>query len=223
MKHNCEIIKDLIPLYCDEACSDASKKLVEEHTAECTFCFDELKKMKSDSVLLYVNANEEKANKTVIKKVKKKIILKRVIAVLVAVVITAAVGILAVSEVIDHSPVEYDDGIVDVYINHHGNLTVKMHVEGYANAICRPVTITENGEKKKIICMYVFSSIWDKLKNKGEVFSETWNLGSYDSVWTREECDAVYYYIWDEPMFNEDPDFENKLKENGHLLWQVVE
>lgn len=220
MKYNCEIIKDLIPLYCDDACSESSKTLVEAHTAECADCFDELKKMKTESVSAFVDSNEEKAKKKVIKNVKKKIILKRIIAVFIAVVITVAAGLFAVSKLIEQRPVEYYDGIADVYFNYDGNPVVKMYVDGYANAICRPGTIIENGEEKKIICMYVFSSIWDKFKNKGEVLEETWDL-TYDSIWGREECDAIYYYIWDNPMFEEIPDFENKLKENGHLLWQA--
>lgn len=222
MKYSCEIIKDLIPLYCDDMCSETSKKLVEEHTSECDNCFNELKKMKTDSVKAFVNSNEEKANKKVIKRVKKKIILKRIIAVLVAVVITVAAGLFAVSELIEQRPVEYYDGIAEVYENYDGNPVVKMYVDGYANACCRRGTIIENGEEKNIICMYAFSSIWKKIDNEGEIFEEAWDL-TYNSIWEREDCDAVYYYIWDEPMFNEDPDFVNKLKENGHLLWQAEE
>jgi predicted anti-sigma-YlaC factor YlaD len=38
MKNNCEIIQDLIPLYCDGCASDASRKEVEEHIDECREC-----------------------------------------------------------------------------------------------------------------------------------------------------------------------------------------
>lgn len=38
MKMNCDIIQDLIPSYVDEICSDASKRCVEEHIAECESC-----------------------------------------------------------------------------------------------------------------------------------------------------------------------------------------
>lgn len=220
MKYNCEIIKDLIPLYCDDVCSDASKTLVEEHTKECTACFDELKKMKTDSVSVFVNANEEKANKKVIKNVKKKIILKRTIAIFVAVAVTLAAGLFALNELVENRPVEYYDGIADVYIDYDGNPVVKMYVDGYTNACCRSVTIIENGEEKNIICMYAFSSIWEKIDNEGGIFEETWNL-TYDPIWNREKLDAVYYYVWDDPMFYEAPDFKNKLEKNGHLLWQA--
>lgn len=35
---NCDIIRDLIPLYIDECCSQESKKAVKEHLKECSEC-----------------------------------------------------------------------------------------------------------------------------------------------------------------------------------------
>lgn len=34
----CEVIRDLLPLYIDECCSDESRRLVEEHLKECDEC-----------------------------------------------------------------------------------------------------------------------------------------------------------------------------------------
>ena len=47
MKQNCEIIKDLLPLYIDDACSHESKKSMEEHLQECIDCNIELENLKS--------------------------------------------------------------------------------------------------------------------------------------------------------------------------------
>ncbi len=46
----CEIIRDLLPLYADDACSRASRKLVEEHLAECPACAEELEKLKNTEI-----------------------------------------------------------------------------------------------------------------------------------------------------------------------------
>ena len=35
MKLSCDVINDLLPLYHDEVCSEATKKIVEEHLKEC--------------------------------------------------------------------------------------------------------------------------------------------------------------------------------------------
>ena len=38
MKTTCNVIQDLLPLYCDDACSAESRRLVEEHLKECDDC-----------------------------------------------------------------------------------------------------------------------------------------------------------------------------------------
>ena len=45
MKHNCEIVRDLLPLYAEQIASPASTALVEEHLAECPACRAELQRM----------------------------------------------------------------------------------------------------------------------------------------------------------------------------------
>ena len=43
----CEIIRDLIPLYLDKVCSEDSRKLVEEHLAECSECRKYMKELEN--------------------------------------------------------------------------------------------------------------------------------------------------------------------------------
>ncbi|SHL63655.1 Putative zinc-finger [Anaerocolumna jejuensis DSM 15929] len=47
MEKNCDIIKDLLPLYIDGVCSEDSKKAVEEHIKTCESCRKELEDFKS--------------------------------------------------------------------------------------------------------------------------------------------------------------------------------
>ncbi|MDE7295446.1 MAG: zf-HC2 domain-containing protein [Oscillospiraceae bacterium] len=46
MNISCEIIRDLLPLYADNVCSEESKKLVEEHCGGCKECQSRLEAMK---------------------------------------------------------------------------------------------------------------------------------------------------------------------------------
>lgn len=48
MNISCEIIRDLLPLYVDEVCSDDSRNLVENHLQGCEGCKTELNYMKGD-------------------------------------------------------------------------------------------------------------------------------------------------------------------------------
>lgn len=47
MSNSCDVTKDLLPLYLDCVCSDASKKLVETHLQDCEPCRSTLEKMRN--------------------------------------------------------------------------------------------------------------------------------------------------------------------------------
>lgn len=48
MKTNCDIIQDLLPLYCDNVCSEESKCAVEDHIQECEQCRNDLMQMQRE-------------------------------------------------------------------------------------------------------------------------------------------------------------------------------
>ena len=45
MKNDCEIVRDLLPLYADDVCSPSSWELVEGHVRECPACRDIMMKL----------------------------------------------------------------------------------------------------------------------------------------------------------------------------------
>lgn len=81
----CEIIKDLLPLYCDDALSDVSKQEVEKHIIKCAECQKTYEDMK------YNNISLDTASKNIdpMKKVKKRLgINKLLIALLLLFIIS---------------------------------------------------------------------------------------------------------------------------------------
>jgi hypothetical protein len=48
MKKECGIVRDLLPLYKDEVCSDESRAFVEAHIEGCSECAKELEKIEED-------------------------------------------------------------------------------------------------------------------------------------------------------------------------------
>lgn len=50
MKYQCEIVRDLLPLYLDGVASEQSKQMVEEHFSECGECRALFAQMKNDTV-----------------------------------------------------------------------------------------------------------------------------------------------------------------------------
>ena len=58
MKTECEVIRDLLPLYADEVCSEGSRHLIDEHLQECPDCSAVLEKIRTDE--LEAGLREEK-------------------------------------------------------------------------------------------------------------------------------------------------------------------
>lgn len=50
MTTDCDVIRDLLPLYADDACSKKSRELVEEHLQECPTCSDLLHKLQETEI-----------------------------------------------------------------------------------------------------------------------------------------------------------------------------
>lgn len=48
MERNCEIVRDLLPLYVDDVCSPASRELVENHLSGCPACVETLRALRSE-------------------------------------------------------------------------------------------------------------------------------------------------------------------------------
>ncbi len=72
MYKNCEIVRDLLPLYADCVCSKASEELVEAHLASCSECAKEYKKMTSDVIEDTLIKEKESVMKSFFKKYKRK-------------------------------------------------------------------------------------------------------------------------------------------------------
>lgn len=87
MKYSCDVIKDLLPLYYDKACSEPSRKIVEEHLAECASCRSIMKKLQDNTCENCLHDEKEDIIKNYTRSVKKKI--------LYAGLIVAAVTLLA--------------------------------------------------------------------------------------------------------------------------------
>lgn len=47
---NCEVIRDLLPLYVDDACSEETRRIIDEHTQTCPDCANMLKELQSHEI-----------------------------------------------------------------------------------------------------------------------------------------------------------------------------
>jgi len=96
MNRNCNIVRDLLPLYVEKMLSADSQAFVEEHLKDCEDCRKELESLKQgDSSVSMVKDHTDEA--IPIKKVKKKLSKKKAITIITAVVLTLAAVIVFTS------------------------------------------------------------------------------------------------------------------------------
>ncbi len=86
MKYTCEMIKDLLPLYADEVCSEDSRKAVAEHIGSCPSCRNMLQKM---SQQLTVNVNKDIGT---LKRIKRRIWIERIVIALASAIVLIGAG-----------------------------------------------------------------------------------------------------------------------------------
>lgn len=59
MKHNCNIVKDLLPLYIEEICSEDSREYVDEHLQECLECRETCELLKKTELTHFATVKQE--------------------------------------------------------------------------------------------------------------------------------------------------------------------
>ncbi|MBO5896977.1 MAG: zf-HC2 domain-containing protein [Clostridia bacterium] len=92
---NCGIIKDLLPLYVDNVCSNETKDVVEEHINECNSCSEYCSSLKNAPTLPALDSDIDKAVVKVGKRMKKhtKKAVVRVVCIIASILLV--VGIFA--------------------------------------------------------------------------------------------------------------------------------
>lgn len=90
----CEIVNDLLPLYADNACSESSKAMVEEHIQTCGACKSLLEAMQSPLELAAPEEVEELPVVRALKKLRRSVWKQTIamVAIVLAVVMLALVG-----------------------------------------------------------------------------------------------------------------------------------
>ncbi|MCM1179437.1 MAG: zf-HC2 domain-containing protein [Clostridium sp.] len=87
MENNCGIIKDLLPLYVDDVCSQKSREAVETHIRECDGCRREYEALKGETAI------PAEVDDTLIRQVKRRIRLENImVGIIVALVLLVSLG-----------------------------------------------------------------------------------------------------------------------------------
>ena len=92
-KINCNVIGDILPLYADEAVSEDTKTLVEEHLVDCEECkerYQEMKREIEEDIRLKAAEAERSALLAAKKKIRKKRIITAIFSCIIGVIVIVA-------------------------------------------------------------------------------------------------------------------------------------
>lgn len=130
---NCDIIKDLLPLYCDGVCSDQTSKAVEEHIASCSACRSLLDEMRQNPVMPEPVQAQAQQEAKVLQGVKRKFSLRRRLSVL-AVALVAMVALVALTASSDiENPITYQEGMVAAKLAVDEAIDIHFYGDHYAS------------------------------------------------------------------------------------------
>ncbi|MBP5578953.1 MAG: zf-HC2 domain-containing protein [Ruminococcus sp.] len=118
MSNNCDMIKDLLPLYADDVCSDESRKTVEEHIKECADCRTELEKLRKSVTVSPKNDGE------VLKRIKRRLRIEKLAVGLISVLAICGALIIGLVYLINSDTsmdMEKYDILNNVSVTEHDN------------------------------------------------------------------------------------------------------
>ncbi len=125
MNNQCEIIRDLLPLYADGVCSAASRNLVEQHIQDCSACAEVLKLI-SDELPVTETAAEVDGAKAASKAWKKRKLRYVLLGLLIAAVLCGSLYGLTSPNIVPVDEAYLEVG--DVYRMERGAVYVELTV-----------------------------------------------------------------------------------------------
>ena len=230
---DCNVIKDLLPLYVDDAASPETKTLIEAHAAECPACLAEMETMKKN-IPMPICSDGERAKAEFIKAIAKQLKRKRVRTAIIS-ALTAAFLIVGtyVVMVIPSRVIPYEEGLVSVR-DDGGDVWVHFTGKSYNGFYMREIIELEiDGEKKNAMAIYYEETLYSKylepLLHKDHTFDDEFLLN--DPYYTENDngemerieqaLDVIYYSTVKMNVREEDPQSDwTEHMDDMVLIWE---
>lgn len=217
----CEMMQDLLPLYCDKVCSAETRRTVEEHLASCPDCRSRLEQMEEQSKPVALSPGED-VKVRVLQGTKKRFSRRRRRSVLITVAAMLVLSLVLIGAADVERPVEYRDGLVTGGLAVDEVIDLYYHGGNYSsfNGFSREVS----GREAVFLCFNqtLKSNALPPL-GEGHIAIGNTLLTDHETISYRvsRNIDAVYYLVGDYvrlPALDE-AEFEKELK-NAVLLWE---
>lgn len=216
MKYPCGMIRDILPLYKDEVCSEESRGAVEEHLSGCNDCSEYYKRLSDDRENIPIPEIEDhKADS--LRAVRKRIRRGAAAAIITAAVLLTVSLMLGIAMIMSREkrPIEYDGGNITVSMKPEG-LIATVRGTWYSGGHIKSV-YTDDGKLLKIFRLE--ENKWDAFRTGKNT---TYDLTIAYADMEADIVDAVYYYNGDRFKGMEElpPEELEELLGEMTLLWK---
>lgn len=208
---SCDIVRDLLPLYCDNVCSEASSEAVRQHLEECEACRAVFEEMSAALAGENTETDVEAPVRRSMQALKKRFRWKRLITALIAVGCVA--GLLCGAGYfvfVRETPVTCSKDMFSVEQRDDGTVEVMRQGNRFPPhsklimTICKENELFRDGADRDIYCFYYTTTVWTNWMrtpsdNRKLVHDCTlrWKPDPNREAWPglapEEVVDAIYY------------------------------
>lgn len=181
MSMNCNIIRDLMPLYLDETLSNESRTAVEEHIEECPECRKMLEQMKCEELDEAADPGKDPADAaSPLKAIKQKLRNRRiVVALITAVVVAGIAAAVFVMTCVRETYIPYEE--TGIAASQNGDVQVKENYYAYIG-----VWEGYDADGDYVQLFFLTNTVYEK--HFGEKVSGTaFAFGGYNGEWTDDK------------------------------------
>ncbi len=172
--NKCNVIKDLLPLYADEVCSEDSKEMVEEHISACEDCKQELEDYRYNTGLCEVPTDV--AMKNFKKKMNKKNLKKIVIGVILSLaIILGGTYMLFIPEF----TVPYSENLMTVKIPVDGGIDALVNLPNYTSVYS---VATYNNDDEIDVYLTVTRNLWTMIFKDRDKTDNFWRTNGFIAI-----------------------------------------
>lgn len=173
--NKCNVIRDLLPLYADEVCSEDSREMVEEHLSTCQECKQGLEDYCYNTGLPEVSADV--AMKKFKKKMNKKNLKKIVVSVIVCLaVIFSGAYVLFIPEF----TVPYSEDLMTAKIPVDGGIDVWVNLPNYTQVYS--MTTSSETDDEFDIYLTVTRNLWSMIAPDFDEMNNFWRTNGFIGV-----------------------------------------
>lgn len=221
MKYPCELIKDILPLFYDNVCSDTTSEVVKQHLEVCTDCkklYQSL--LNSDAILLNSEQSLASEDVAVIKGIKRKLLKKKIITVLITLLASFVFlfgTAFCLTKII--TPISYENisiSVEDDILYFKSLQPLALH-----ESKCKVIQTGLNGNIENIMFFSFNTSVWQSMfSESGKTYSASQPFLTINQDFEIDNIDKVYYFVGDYEQLENIQDSElAAVISDSQLLW----